>query len=1136
MSKNNVPVLLIGLGGIGCSIVDKTYGRLKKEGGLDFLEALVFDTDQGEMVKLENVPNECKIQTSTDKSVKYVLERDENATLWFPSHPRILNMQLINGAGQIRAVSRLALRSAMKAGRLNYVQSVKDRIYKLGGNAAEKGVRIMIVASMMGGTGSGMFLQIPLYLREVFQSKFGADRIEIQGTFLLPDVLKGSIDEKQKMNVYANAYAAMKELNAINMSLSGSKVSVNLEYRPDQIEKTRDIAVKNWPYDYCFIYDKEDTKGRVLDTLEDYKSMVSENLYSQVFGPISDQMYSYFINTVRETIRKGSRNIYGGIGIGKLIYPYEDICEFITCKAVNESLKDQLLRINTSFKMKMDQYDRNKQAGNDTEKPVLAEHYIDEFRALAKTDNFFKNVYKQIVTGDEESEKPLELVDDYINEIEHKAEVAVEDFVANNNITQPNRSSIDNKVEGELKNIVDKYEESYRMFRQAIDSRMDSIGETAANNDFEIYDDKKESFFDRYLKDKERNYVNPVGIRYILYSIKQYMDDEKSALNADIEDKKGDLKKKEERKLSGVFKNIDNLQAALDHAINSDHNPVDKLTFKSMQKFKEAYCEEATKHYRALKEYCLMVYRHAYFRRTLEMLNVLIGEYENMFDRLEDQRIGMEKKINELLHKYEGNIGKINIYILGKPDFKEKIWDSIPANTRLNTLSNVLPEKMHENLKVNCKQIIKNQKNNVVGYDVLFNTLIMEGCKNSLKENKSINELIDMNVVNAIVKEYEYAKEFGIANDIKDKDQYIKDRLNDIIERTQPFTPQSEETTDNVIWGINNNLRLPSESMSDKPKIENLINEISQKISSKRICADETYSQYEITYLISRYGLEVSDFRKFFADDKGEDDGEYYSCYQKVIKDVTDNNMAVGRNIEITPHIDKKWHKILPDLNESENLRSKKDNAKAFIIGLAMNYIDVQEKKIGENKTRLEFLRTLGLTTPTTISANGEKVQGNLSRLFEGLQYNPDIIEDIVEEIKNHISEIRDDVDVSSEKVSLSDDKIIKSLYATKINCYDDISGALDILIKLYPECRTREENERHEIFDTIIENLCSTIEDIVKAYYGSEQEIVNENAKDVLNKIINTSRLAKELDKKDEIYNYTIAPLLKKIEQYEGK
>ena len=110
----NVPVLLIGLGGIGSEIVDNVYGRLKDSGMIDNVEALVFDTDINSQRNLNNVSADCKIHTSTDKTVKYALENDPTARDWFPSHPIIDKMQMLNGAGQIRAVSRLALRSAMK--------------------------------------------------------------------------------------------------------------------------------------------------------------------------------------------------------------------------------------------------------------------------------------------------------------------------------------------------------------------------------------------------------------------------------------------------------------------------------------------------------------------------------------------------------------------------------------------------------------------------------------------------------------------------------------------------------------------------------------------------------------------------------------------------------------------------------------------------------------------------------------------------------------------------------------------------------------------------------------------------------------------------------------------------------------
>lgn len=1135
MSKNDVPVLLIGLGGIGSSIVNKTYGRLKKEGEISFLEALVFDTDQNELSKLENIPNECKIQTSTDKSVKYVLDRDEAAKDWFPVHPKILSMQLINGAGQIRAVSRLALRSAMKAGKLNNVQNVKDRIYKLGTNAHEKGVRIMIVTSMMGGTGSGMFLQIPLYLREIFQSKFSADTIEIQGTFLLPDVLKGAIDEKQKTNVYANAYASMKELNAIILYLAGEGNTVELEYKPDQLSDTRDISVKNWPYDYCYIYDKEDTKGRVLSGISDYVEMVSENLYSQVCGPISDRMYSYFVNTIRGQIRKNCRNIFGGLGIGKLIYPYEDICDYITCRAVNENLKEQLLRIDTSFKLKLEQYEKNKNAGNDTEKPILSTHYMDEFDMLANDVQFFKNIKKQIVVEDESGNVEVDKIRDYLDEIDNKIEINAGDFINSNGIEQPNRSKIDNAVEGQLKHIIDEKEDEYKAFRHTVDSRVESMAETQANNDFEIYDDAKESFFDGFLKNEE-NYINPVGIRYILYNIKDELENAKSELYQSIEDQKDALKKCEDKKMSSTFKNTKDIHEALNYAMKHD-NMVDRMTFKSMKKFKDVYAEETTKHYKKLRDYCAAVYKHSYYKRTIEMLNILIQEYEKMFERLDDQKVGLERKIEELLHKHDENLGKTNIYILGSPEFKEEIWNAIPPSMRLNTLSNVLPEKMHEKLKINCKQKIKNLNNNIVEYDYLFNTLILDGCKNSLKNDPSITGMIDMNITQAMVKEFDFSKKLGKLNDVKDQDQYIKERIAQIIDRTQPFAASSDNSSDYSLWGINDNLRLPSESTSDKPRIELNISDLSNsKLESHNICKDATYSKYEIVYLHSRYELLVSDFKKFYAGENGEEDGEYYTCYQKLIKNIVDDKRAFGRDIEITPHIDKRWHKTLLDLNEEVNMKGRKDKAKAFLIGLALKYIDVQEKKISEDRVKLEFLRSLNKTTPTTIVAHGEKVQGNIASLYDALQFNPDIVADIVDDVKNYIKEVKDNTELYLDSKSIYDDKYISKFMDINISCFKNIKNIVDLIIELYSECRNRPEDERNEIFDNIINSLFAIIEDIIKVYYEDDIDIINENSKNILIQLLNNSNLKKSLNIDSDVYKAVVRPIENKIEKYEGR
>ena len=1135
MNKNDVPILLIGLGGIGSYIVNETYGKLKKKGDIDFLEALVFDTDEAELSKLENIPKDSKVQTSTDKSVGYVLERDKNANMWFPVHPKILAMNLIKGAGQIRAVSRLALRAAMKEGKLNKIQKVKDKLYRLGSNAAEKGVRIVLVSSLMGGTGSGMFLQIPLYLREVMQSKFSADRIEIQGVFMLPDVLMGSVNGKEEVNVYANAYASMKEMNAIIMSLAKEGPTIELEYKPDQISDEADskgIGINDWPYDYCYIYDKEDAKGRNIGELDEYKHMIADNLYSQVYGPVSDALHSHFINEIRSIIRKNSKNIFGGLAIGKLIYPYDEICEYVTNKAVYENLKEQLLRIDTSYKNKLEQYEKNRQSGNDSEKPEIGSHYMAEFDTMTedKTNVFFKQILEQVSSKDENGENNGYLSDDYLDYVDELFEEQAEDFKSKNNLTQLNRQKLDNAPEGQVRSIIIAKEEEFKGFRSAIDAKLDSMGEMRANTDFKFYDDKGESFVDTFLK-KDNVYINPVGIRYLLYKIQDELVRMKAEYGEELDTNRDNLSKIETNKVTKLFKNKNTFEQALDHALNANRNPADKFTFKTFQKFKDEYQDASMKHYKMLGEYAKDKFANGYLRRMIELISALIREYEGMFNKLDEQKIGIEKRIAELENKDNGKQLKPNIYILKTKAYMQKLWESIPISVRLNTLSNVLPEKMHENLKMNCKLKLKSQDANVVGYEELFNRLILEGCKESLKSDAAVKDILDMNIVKAIAKEYEFAKELGEVSDVKDEETYIREKLKTIINLTEPFAANSDDASDFVVWGLNDNLRLPSENSQGKTKIQTMIEESTDL--AKRLVLDSEYSKYEIEYIHSRYGLLINDFAKF-SDKKG-DEGRYYKCYEQVIKDVSNDYGSMGRNVEITPHIDKDWHKILPPIGGEKLKEENILKAKAFITCLPLDFVVVEKRNIGADKEKLEFKRKIGSTVPISIEALGEKVEGNVAKLYDGFQYNPKLVENINEEIDKYIDELKKDKTLGDKTGAYLEDKYIKKLINFKFVSYSDIADILDLLIVLFRESKNVDEQKKIVMFENLINGLCEIIEDIVSSYVEIDKEAVAIAAKDVLTKIVENSKLASKVSDNSPEYTHTLGIIKDKINKYEG-
>ena len=640
----NVPALLIGLGGIGSEIVDNVYGRLKETGMAENVEALVFDTDINSQRNLTNICGECKIQTSTDKTVKFALENDPTAKDWFPTHPLVEKMQMLNGAGQIRAVSRLALRSAMKAGKLNSVSAVKERLFKLGSGTSEKGLRVMIVSSMMGGTGSGMFLQIPLYIREIFESQYNTDKIEIQGTFILPDVLKGSITPEQTENVYANAYASMKELNAMIMSLGGDGSSINLEYKPNQLnsEGMRDIALKDWPYDYCYFYDKEDTKGRVLSGFKDYISMIENNLYLQVFGPISDRMYSNFINEMRGTIRKNGRNIYGGIGVGELSYPYNDIVDYCVYKVLAGSLDNQLLKIDQIYRAEMDKYNRNIQNGIADQMPDRENVYITNFESLATTDNFFSQIKRSLTEYDDNDNE----VSDNIKKLQAAIDEEVlsiyntdEEFKNQVAACYIKPGSFSNLPAEKLRSVVSNCESRFRQFRITVEGKAQNKAESKANADWGVYSENDKSILNDFLRNKE-TFVNSGGIRYLRYKTHKNLKQAKIELDDKITDTINKLRRGEEKPFTSQN------GAGVDAVKKAEEVVKSKGLFsKNLKNFKEDYARKAAGHFKLLEAYCKDSLKSAYYEQSIKLLEVLISEYENMFSRLADQKYEVEKHI-----------------------------------------------------------------------------------------------------------------------------------------------------------------------------------------------------------------------------------------------------------------------------------------------------------------------------------------------------------------------------------------------------------------------------------------------------------------------------------------------------------
>ena len=1090
-------VLLVGLGGIGSEIVDNVYGRMKREGRASKVEAVVLDTDVNSQKRLKNIAEDRKIQTSTNNVVKYVLENNPSTKEWFPSNPLIEKMQLVNGAGQIRSVSRLALYAAIKDEKLNVFDAVKLSLNKLGSNIEKNGLRVMIVSSLMGGTGSGIFLQIPLYIRDTFENAQNYDKLDIQGTFLLPDILTGSIMKDMTDNVYANAYAAMKELSAINTSINNPEdgINIDLEYKPNQIDKfkIRDISIKDNPYNYCYFYDKEDTKGRVLGTLEDYKRMIADNVYTQVSGPMSDKIYSNYVNLQKSIVGQNGLNIFGGVGIGKLIYPYDDIVDYCVNKALLQSLNNQLLRLDNIFNDEYAKYRRDLEAGRDVKKPDLEEIYINNFESLSKEDVFFKKLKREFTKYDENGNESTNNFEELIERINNDVEKL---FNEDNEFALHSEKCNKGKdystlAEAQLRKRVSEKENELHDFRIMIESKSEKKAVAKVNALFGVFSDGYKCFIDEYLKqtNEDNITVNSVTIRYILFKLHSYLNVEINNLKEELESLKAKLTKTEEKPFNLKNNTACDALKKLEEAQSSRG-----LFGSKLKNFRTEYSDKVRRHNKTLSEYGMTKIKYHYFEKLSELTNSLLSEYKTMFSRLSDKKNDINKNLTILYKKHDDSKGTNYLYVLANHKCKDYIWESIPDTVKDSILATNLSAEMHHALFDNFKRKAAMGNGATNSYDRLFEDIIYNNCKKKFIENKNVSELVDINILSALEKECSFKEPNSVHDD------YIKERLNDLMDYISPWAPRSETSEKFCVWGISSRCKDWGQSFENKSHLEKLIDEISG-IQQHDISISDKLSDKEITYIVAHYGLKVNDFIKFSAGKDNLPDGEYYTSYKKMLEDV-----SKGR--QITPHLDTRWDNLLPDINEGINKQKDIDVAKAFIVGIAKGFFDAKE--IDSDTKTVRFVSKF-YGNISQINYQGKAVDNKVKNLFDALSFNPELVYNANNEFKKICEEARDKAKKDTDILTIA---FVKALSNVKLYEYDDVKNILDIFVKVYQEHGNDRSKLFKERFDSLYPALFEIVKAIVKPYcFGQSEENYKHNYNKVYKHLLETSAYYKSMD-----------------------
>lgn len=986
----NVPTILIGLGGIGSNIVNMVYGRVPADKrGRVAIHA--FDTDANSISRLEHLRN-CATQTSTNHSVGEYLRGNEKLLEWFPDNLNLRKKTMTDGAGQVRAVSRLAFRSAMDEGKLNAMWDGIERIFPVDSDSKTYSVRVIIISSLVGGTGSGIFLQIALYLREMLERKLGSESVLIRGAFLLPDILvrSNTLDHTEWEAVQANGYASLKELNAITLSASGYRkqnVTIELEYRPNQIDlegrTVHAITEKHLPYDFCFLYDYENTKGQRLTNVSEYMDQVARSVYLQLFSPISEKSFSQEDNQIRNLVESQGQDRYCGAGVASLSYPYEDIVEYCALKWSVNGLDDSWLRLDTLYHEAKRRYEADLRNGINNEKPELREHFVDYFNDLAndpeKPDPFFRQLDYQVHEMGDKGKKGLPKADLFVDAVEEfvkgklKDDVELkEDYEAHCRIDE-GKLKVKDKARQEVSRVEAALEDFAIEIQKKINDKCHFLAHQIIESDYHSTTGAEGHTFrlNTWILKKDTP-IHPVGVRYILYSIHNQLLDRIASLKEDNRLLKEQIDRYEEAyDLDRNDDEVDDAVRRIDKALKQSFIP--GMFRNQFKEFIQEYSEKANHQFSTLNRYKVSKLLEMVFSAVDQSIKEMIQDWERFFDHLVETRDSLLVEINLLSRKFEGVSDPTKKFVLADKEMLEQTWERIRQSIDNGLLPDDIAQKIYLSLYHRFIER-KNQRGAEEFYkemkvEVFYKENVLAYCRKELASKH--HDKLDLNIIQALKIE---AVRLGI-----DPDVYLYKRIDDLDELALPFVPMTRNTREIQFWGLN--------TESDELLTDKVRNDL---FENKQII-DSAFKRNEIVCYRAHYGLAVSDFSKFSAGKNGNRPGVYYEAYHHLISRLNEDE-----NRTITPHLDRNWHlpAYMPDLNPDRAKLETNRTDRALLLGLIYGWLKLVDSD-GQRVYQYD-----GLLGAKLILKSGEKVQEEIHLLHEALPHNPVIYNEILKRVQ----------------------------------------------------------------------------------------------------------------------------------------
>lgn len=991
------PTLILGLGGTGSQIIEKVHDKIQETGGKqsERIAFVAFDTDINDLAEIKRRSPRIKtVQTSTRSTVGEYLNINTNARdNWFPVNEMLNRKALTEGAAQVRAISRLAFDTTLKGGMLDELHTAVDELFRIDKDQQEQALRVIITSSLAGGTGSGLLLPVAMYLSNYLRTSFPKAKAITRGFFIQPDVFFSVISAKEEQqNLQVNAYAAIRELDAFLMKADNT---LPMEYQDLVFEFPKIGAegvevINAMPYDFCFLFDANNTSGGGLDSFASYKDHAATCIYTQSLGPMSKKSNSREDNVLREVIKHDGRNRYAGAGASRLVYPWQHMRDFVAYKWADQALSKQWLTFDEQIKERREALAKQREQGFAAQDLDQGVEFIGLVDAAANNkDPFARAVQNQCLIFDEDGlskvgERWLEYLTALKSHVEMGA-LQADDEVAKSN-ARYQISELAQSVDG------DDYVSAYRdieRYHKRVVKKSEEVAGIIAYSMFQaenasITKDRHGYQLETYLREKLTNdFIHPVAARYFLYQTREALKAEKKRVDVEYDSLENFFDSFEK----SVFDNpaTDELETP-EEFVNRKKSFREKVLKKPSEDLKTTAQMLQNYMVRTDAYRTSIVYRQV-LAEALDYVSGLSESFEKLFANLEGNLRGLRTDVELHKVKHDNLKGSTTRYVLADSVSLDSMYRNMPYIGGVLSLDSSLSEGIY--MRVRDYHMLTDEKDSNYFQD-LYDDHILGYFRDDVDERHGPQ--IRFDIIEALEREYR-----ATTHDYEEHntEHYVKREIEKAKRLAAPFLEQPLGEERHPITACAYNPLIEGES---DPKRASMIRE---ELGNYGGQPDDEISVQEILFYNAIYGIRASDLSKYSPERHGTDRrpaGGYFTAYYELVSHI---RPSVSKTRVITPHIDRRWHTVakLPDLDDGYQDLQMYDIHRSFVSGLVLKVISWETIYSGHRLYRYSPFKDLD---QEFVVSNGTPCD-QFYEVLDALMIDPVAVRDVNDAVKHKI-------------------------------------------------------------------------------------------------------------------------------------